>query len=140
MGIRQLTSYFKLHHASLFKEKRDLTGSKVVIDGDALLYSLLESVSNRYGGEYNEMSKRFREFFNELHSIQITPFVVLDGCINISLKCNTVCERITQSVKALQNISDSYYSHTNFPLPLFSKQVLIEVMEELNINFVVAPK
>ncbi|XP_012558366.2 protein asteroid isoform X1 [Hydra vulgaris] len=139
MGIKQLTSYFELHHASLFTEILDLRGSKVVVDGDALLYCLLNSVSSRYGGEYNEMSRVFEHFFKELHLINVMPLVVLDGCINVSLKTCTTCERNKQRIKALGNINQSNKSHKNLPIPLFSKQVFIEVMQEMCIHFVVAP-
>ena len=138
MGIKQLTTYINEHFDILFKESFDIEGNSLVFDGNGLYHTLLGSCSNRYGGDYNDLYNRFKQFFEKLLDWKVTSYIVLDGGNNIPLKTETICKRRNNNIQSLGKLAIDCKHQCNLPKPLFVKMVFIEVLQDMAVNYVVA--
>ena len=86
MGVDGLTTYVK-NNRSLWQQI-ELSGRKLVIDGDNLCYHLYKEngFDCRCGGQYEEFYSEVIAFFDALESQRVKSFVVLDGAYDKSNK------------------------------------------------------
>ena len=136
MGVKQLTSYVHQHYNILFKDEINLRNTTLLFDGDSLYYGLLKRVPKIYGGNYDQLYRHFANFFGLLSYLKITVYVVLDGGCNLDRKLDTICARLDQTINGLRIFDDE----CDLPRPLFSKRIFINVLQDLNIRYVVARK
>ena len=141
MGIKLLTTYIKKHFD--IKEEFNIKENSLVFDGNGLFHTLMgksilgRSCSNRYGGDYNDLYNRFKQFFEKLRHWNVTSYIVLDGGSTIPLKTETICERRKNNIRSLRKLATDKHQY-HFPKPLFVKMVFIEVLQDMAVNYVVA--
>ena len=104
MGVFGLAA-FLVRVKSLWEEI-ELKNTKVIVDGNALLYHLYfqDSVKldGRRGGQYKQFHDKIVEFFRRLLENGVEPYVLLDGAFDLrSNKLRTSEERMQAKIRGL---------------------------------------
>ena len=147
MGIRGLTQYVeKLPHGKgKVWDDFDLHGTKVVIDGNGLyhyIYSDINHLNTKYGGQYGEFQEKVKEFFENLRSNNVEPYVVIDGIMSRDeKKLETHIKRKTETIEQVEkmwkfNKSDDETNRKVFPL--LAQLVFVQVLREMKVHYAVA--
>ena len=144
MGVRGLTSYVEKIQ-SLWTQK-ELQNEKLVIDGSALCNCLYRDYGfdRRCGGQYEEFYDKVVSFFKALKSKDVEALVILDGAYDQSdAKLETRkkrSEKRIQTFDMLSKCSEPPLNNDGFQLPLLSKHVFVQALEDLAIKFAVSDK
>ena len=145
MGIRGLTQYVKHLPSGEGKvwENFDLRGTKVVIDGNGLyhyIYSAYISHLNmKYGGQYDEFQDKVKEFFTNLWSNNVEPYVVIDGIMSRDeKKLETHKERKTDIIERVEAMWKSNRPNDKTVFPCLVQLVFIQVLREMKVHYAVA--
>ena len=139
MGIPRLTSFINSNYQW---EKKDVRGSKIVIDGYSLCYQLHSKKHGwQMGGDYWEFYERVVEYFEQLRELKIDAHVVLDG-----IKFNGPCRAFTaspvrsvyeQRMEVIANMP-SCEKYPKTVTPLFMKTVFVDAVHYLGLKFSVS--
>ena len=96
MGVRGLSTF--LANRGDFFEKKQLRGSKVIIDGNNLRFALYKScpgLNDCFGGDYDKFYRHVRRFFLNLLRCEVTPVIIVDGGLDKNdQKLKTVIKRL----------------------------------------------
>lgn len=136
MGVQGLTTIVNKNAAILLKDK-DIIKTKLVIDGDSLVYFLYQNrnINLKHGGDYNNYADIIKAFFSALRSNQISPYVVLDGGYETDKrKHETHVHRARERISKSREINSS--AETTFA-PMLSRLTFLEVIGTMKIPFVV---
>ncbi|XP_065177718.1 uncharacterized protein LOC135808455 [Sycon ciliatum] len=117
MGIPRLTSFvFSKDMREAWNHECMLRDTRLVVDGNGLLYLFLESGRGgnlqeiRYGGQYSELYGRLREFFTELQDHGVHALVVLDGQCSAE-KLQTSLQRGAAQARYLRGVAQRDADH-----------------------------
>ena len=141
MGIRGLTTYVKKLPCGGGKvwESYDLQDTNLVIDGCGLYYYIHEfyKLNIKFGGDYSQLQKRIKEFFDKLRSNNVIPYVVFDGIMSRDQKkLRTHIERNTQRIEQMKNLWSS--NGHGMVLPRLAQLAVVQVLQEINVPYAVA--
>ena len=96
MGVRGLSSF--LSNRTDFFERKQLSESKVIIDGNNLRFALYKScpgLNDCFGGDYDKFYRHVKLFFLNLLRCRVTPIIILDGGLDkTDQKLKTVLKRL----------------------------------------------
>ena len=135
MGIPGLTSFVR--YTGNLWTTIDLHGTKLDIDGKALLFYLYENrdLDCRCGVQYDEFYQAVVAFFVSLKSRRVDSFVVFDGAIDPSgKKLMTIKKRVKDSLKTANKLSISADNRL-FLIPLLSAHVFKQQKYDISIRF-----
>ena len=122
-----------------------MRGTKVVIDGNGLyhyIYSDINHLNTKYGGQYGEFQEKVKEFFENLRSNNVEPYVVIDGITSRDeKKLDTHIKRKTETIEQVEkmwkfNKSDDETNERVFPL--LAQLVFVHVLREMKVHYAVA--
>ena len=132
MGIPKLTKFVKEHYH--WKSLRVQRGSKIVIDGYSLCYTLYYRHHKwQLGGDYCEFYETVSEYFKSLNQLGIVPYIVVDGIDYNNKKLSTTKCRLEQKLEVMAG-----RKYGIAVLPLFAKSVFVDALRDLGLNFYVA--
>ena len=96
MGVRGLSSF--LSNRTAFFERKELSDSKVIVDGNNLRFALYKScpgLNDCFGGDYDKFYRHVKQFFLNLLRCRVTPVIIVDGGLDKSdQKLKTVLKRL----------------------------------------------
>ena len=147
MGIQGLTQYVeKLPHGKgKVWDDFDLHGTKVVIDGNGLyhyIYSDINHLNTKYGGQYGEFQEKVKEFFTNLRSSNVEPYVVIDGIMSRDeKKLKTHIERKTESIKRMDEmwrLNRRNDETDERVFPLLAQLAFVQVLCDIEVPYAVA--
>ena len=141
MGIRDLTKYVENLPCGGGKvwESFDLQDTILVIDGRGLCYYIhkLRKLNIRFGGQYSQLQERIKEFFANLRSNNVVPYVVFDGIMTRDQKkLPTHIERKTERIERMKNLWSS--NGHGMVLPRLTQLAVVQVLQEINVPYAVA--
>ncbi|KAK3515666.1 hypothetical protein QTP70_026425 [Hemibagrus guttatus] len=134
MGIKGLHSYIESNRD--FLKPRCFRGSKLIIDGSSLYYSLYfrSHLDQAHGGDYDGFEKIVTLFFRNLRICDIEPYVVLDGGDDVSgKKFQTLKTRCQERIRRASALSRGQSGER---LPIFTKNVFKQILHKLGIPFI----
>ena len=154
MGIRGLRKEVKEQDGA-WDNFYSLADTRLVMDGDNVLYSLLSTSGDDYcrtdtrhvyGGQYSDLYDRIVHFFAELRQRRVLPVVVLDGIEpEGQVKQNEVLERMKGEIKdaaELAQIMAQGALHQKKHLPgvglLWLYEVFYEALAKMEVPVLVA--
>ena len=133
MGIPKLTKFVKEH--CKWNAVHVYGGSKIVIDGYSLCYTLYYQHHEwQLGGDYCEFYETVSKFFQYLNQLEIVPYIVVDGIDYDNRKLSTTKFRFEQKLEVMARKT----SRSESVLPLFAKSVFVDALRDLGLNFYVA--
>ena len=145
MGVRGLTRYVStlpFGEGNVW-ESFDLQDTNLVIDGHGLYYYIYDyfnqgnQLNIMYGGEYDELQEKIKEFFAKLRSNNVVPYVVLDGIMTRDRKkLRTHIERNTQRIERMKNLWSS--NGHDMVLPRLTQLAVVQVLQEIEVPYAVA--
>ena len=144
MGIHGLTTYVDTlpFGEGQVWETFDLQNTNLVIDGHGLYYYIYAScgLNIKFGGEYNQLQKKIKEFFGKLRSNNVVPYVVLDGIMaRDEKKFRTHIKRKTECIKRMTNLwSSKKHNGLGMVLPRLVQLTVVQVLQEINVPYAVA--
>lgn len=133
MGVQGLTTIVDKNAKILLKDK-NISNTKLVIDGESLIYFLYENsnINLKNGGNYDVYAKIFEEFFSALRLHQIYPYVVMDGGYEPdNRKHETHVRRAKERIDKSREITSL---RTTF-VQLLYRLTFLAVIEKMNIPF-----
>ena len=138
MGIKGLTAFVKDFPKAW--ENSELTQTKLIIDGNNLLYFLASKATfdSRCGGEYSDFYKMVRSFFASLVRNAVTPCVLLDGVDNGDEKLATTQTRHEERMGKARSLVGALagYSCDGFFPPLVH-QVFLRAVANSGVDVIV---
>ena len=139
MGIRGLTTHVKtLENQGQVWESYNLRDTRLVIDGGGLHYHICNGLNVKFGGQYDELQNKLKEFFSKLQSNSVVPYVVFDGIMTRDQKkFDTRKERRTERIEKLNNLWTSEKSGY-VVLPRLTQLAIVEVLQEIKVQYAVA--
>ena len=129
MGIKKLSSFVR--GCKECWEKIDVRGSKIVIDGYSLCYTLYPRNHGwQLGGEYREFYETVIKYFKRLRELRIEAHIVVDGInfkvFEAALRASPV-RRVNVYEQRMKKIANMPYINPPKSLtPLFMKIVFID--------------
>ena len=144
MGIHGLTSYVDTLPFGEGKvwESYDLQDTKVVIDGCGLYYHIYTSnrINFKYGGQYDQLQKKLKEFFTKLWSHNVVPYVIFDGIMTgDEKKFATFVKRKKECIRRVKNLwASKNCDHSDIVPPRLLEMSVVQVLQELKVPYVVA--
>ena len=143
MGIHGLTTYvdtLPFGEGEVW-ESFKLHDTIVVIDGCGLYYHIYTSnqLNFKYGGQYNQLEKKLKEFFTKLRSNNVVPYVVFDGIMaRDEKKFETQKKRKTECIKRMKNLWTSKKHHFEIVLPRLVEMTVVQVLQEIKVPYALA--
>lgn len=144
MGIRGLTQYVKNLPSGRGKvwDDFDLRGTKVVIDGKGLyhyIYSDINNLNTKYGGQYGEFQEKVKGFFTKLQLNNVVPYVVIDGIMSRDdKKLETHIERKTKIIERMDKMWKFNRPNDERVFPHLVQLVFVQVLCEMEVRYAVA--
>ena len=96
MGVRGLSSF--LSNRTDFFERKQLSDTKVIVDGNNLRFALYKScpgLNDCFGGDYDKFYRHVKQFFLNLLRCGVTPVIIVDGGLDkTDQKLKTVLKRL----------------------------------------------
>ncbi|XP_028395554.1 protein asteroid homolog 1-like isoform X2 [Dendronephthya gigantea] len=143
MGVRGLTSYVNSlpcgkHAVWKFYKLQD---TNLIIDGCGLYYYIYASndLNMKYGGQYEQLQDKVREFVAKLRSNNVLPYVVIDGIMaKDEKKFDTYLKRKQDCVKRMKAMWSSRSSTSDMVIPRLAQIAFVQVLEELGVKYAVA--
>ncbi|XP_028395555.1 protein asteroid homolog 1-like [Dendronephthya gigantea] len=143
MGVRGLTSYVNSlpcgkHAVWKFYKLQD---TNLIIDGCGLYYYIYASndLNMKYGGQYEQLQDKVREFVAKLRSNNVLPYVVIDGIMaKDEKKFDTYLKRKQDCVKRMKAMWLSRSSTSDMVIPRLAQIAFVQVLEELGVKYAVA--
>ena len=141
MGVRGLRTYVEHNCNANVWISSDFRNTGVVIDGRGLYYyihTLYHTELNfKYGGEYDQLEKKLKEFFEKLKSRNVVPYVVFDGIMaRDQKKFETHKKRKKESIEWLSNFW-ALKKH-EVVLPRLVKMIFVQVLKDMDVKHAVA--
>ncbi|KAL2084686.1 hypothetical protein ACEWY4_020204 [Coilia grayii] len=136
MGVQGLMSYIGENHT--FLKNCQFKGSKLVIDGSNLCYSLYrgQDCDIKHGGDYYAFEIVIKNFFRALKTCNIEPYVILDGgSDHTDKKLETLNQRAQDRIKNGRDIALGR-KHGGSIKPVLLKSVFKEILTRLKVPFV----
>ncbi|KAL3063506.1 hypothetical protein OYC64_003136 [Pagothenia borchgrevinki] len=133
MGVQGLTTLLKKHQR-IYRDRR-LSHSWLLIDGSNLYHWLYfnSGLDQNHGGEYAAFAALIERFVKVLRDCQITPYIVLDGGLDISEKKNeTVKKRAMGHIKRANQAAQG--GQRKDILPMLVKLVLRQTLRRLDVQ------
>ena len=131
MGVKRLRGFFDKNPQLL--QNYLLHNTRIVIDGNNLLFFLYfrHKIPVVFGGEYLRYENVVRDFFQKLESCDVLPFVIFDGCDDISdRKVETILARMEDRIRTVKALNRGSKGQI---LPPVAKQTFLGVLDELGI-------
>lgn len=131
MGIPGLTTYVNRHSIQYY-DNYQLENTLVVVDGNSLKYFIFDQCDDQtfhFGGDYDTLSKQFKDYFNVFIQCNVIPIVVLDGAKE-ERKINTILKRMTND---LQKYIDPFKFKC---VPSFIHNIFIKILNDMDIPHV----
>lgn len=144
MGIRGLTGYVENLPSGRGKvwDDFDLRGIDVVIDGNGLyhyIYSDINHLNTKYGGQYGEFQEKVKEFFIKLQSNNVVPYVVIDGIMSRDeKKLKTHIKRKTEIIERMDKMWKFNRPNDERVFPHLVQLVFVQVLCEMEVLYAVA--
>lgn len=82
------------------------------------------------------MYQVFKSYFIRLRKIGVKPFIVIDGGHNIPLKNKTMRDDYAKKARLLRNLAVMKKNDREFPKPRLMCEIFVEVLIELQVNYV----
>ncbi|CAL8353990.1 unnamed protein product [Arctogadus glacialis] len=134
MGVKGLSSLLKDKDKRRISPDFHFRDSKLVVDGNNLLYHLYFSsnLDQNHGGEYLAFQVEVQAFFKTLSDCGIKPYVVMDGGKGTSdIKLDTILDQARWMV---QKTHDAALTGEMMGiLPPLTKHVFRQTLNELNV-------
>lgn len=133
MGVIGLTKFISDRAETLLRPY-ELKDTYLIIDGCNLVWQFYRMHMKNlcaFGGDYDVLHYELKTFFMNLAKCNVKPIVIFDGSLE-KRKLNTINKRCRVKVAELRKFSKSCW--TGVFLPLFTSDVLVQVLEELNIT------
>ncbi|KAJ4933396.1 hypothetical protein JOQ06_030227 [Pogonophryne albipinna] len=133
MGVQGLTTLLEKHR-SIYQDLC-LSHCRLLIDGSILYHKLYfnSGLDQNHGGEYAAFAALIERFVKVLRDCQITPYIVLDGGLDISEKKNeTVKKRAVDLNKQAHQAAQSGQSKNI--LPTLVKLVFRQTLRRLDVQ------
>ena len=81
-----------------FFERKQLSDTKVIVDGNNLRFALYKScpgLNDCFGGDYDKFYRHVQQFFLNLLRCGVTPVIIVDGGLDkTDQKLKTVLKRL----------------------------------------------
>ena len=132
MGVYGLAKYVEGCESTLLTNI-ELTNTRVIIDGNGLLYHLYFQNNNnrldyRCGGQYSQFHDRIVTFFRSLEQNGVEPFVLLDGVPDPSgNKSETSRERLQCKIRS----ASSFEPEADI-LPLLAQETFMQTIRNID--------
>ncbi|KAL3056218.1 hypothetical protein OYC64_018831 [Pagothenia borchgrevinki] len=133
MGVQGLTTLLEKHWR-IYRDRR-LSHCRLLIDGSNLYHWLYfnSGLDQNHGGEYAAFAALIERFVKVLRDCQITPYIVLDGGLDISEKKNeTVKKRAVDRLKRAHRAAKDGQSEDI--LPTLVKLVFRQTLRRLDVQ------
>ncbi|XP_028395372.1 protein asteroid homolog 1-like [Dendronephthya gigantea] len=143
MGVQDLPKYVDTlpcgkHGVWEFDELRD---TNLIVDGRGLCYYIHSSnrLDMKYGGQYQQLQDKVREFVAKLQSNNVVPYVVFDGIMTKDeKKFHTKLKRKQKCVKRMKAMWSSRSSTNDVVIPCLAQIAFVQVLQELDVKYAVA--
>lgn len=135
MGFRGLKSFMLKNEKKFFKDI-NFQDTKVIIDGNSLMYFLakINTNSSRFGISYNQYRLNIDIFFKNLKKCKIEPMVILDGC-KTKFKLKRLIHRHENKLKScIESTSSSTHDGEQGAIPLLMKQEFFKGLIRNNVE------
>ena len=144
MGIRGLTAYVDTLPFGEGKvwESYNLRETNLVIDGCGLYYHIYNGLNIKFGGQYDQLQNKIKEFFSKLQLNNVVPYVVFDGIMaRDEKKFATFMKRKTDRIKSMNNLWSSTLRQPGYEimvLPRLTQSAIVQVLQEIKVPYAVA--
>ncbi|XP_028395374.1 protein asteroid homolog 1-like [Dendronephthya gigantea] len=143
MGIQDLPKYVDTlpcgkHGVWEFDKLRD---TNLIVDGRGLCYYIHSSnrLDMKYGGQYQQLQDKVREFVAKLRSNNVVPYVVFDGIMTKDeKKFDTKLKRKQKCLKRMKAMWSSRSSTNDVVIPCLAQIAFVQVLQELDVKYAVA--
>lgn len=136
MGVSGLKTFVFENSKQLLKSIK-LRKTPLIIDGNGICHKLfnnLKSISDYFGGNYDEFEKLCEHFFTELSDCDIEPHVFFDGVQDPS-KVETTFNRLKRRIELQQQISEGKQIEENDRmLPMLAYETFKSVLLKRDIR------
>ena len=143
MGIRGLTRFVDTLPCCEdgVWEYNELCDTNLIIDGCGLYYYIYASndLNMKYGGQYEQLQDRVKEFVSKLQSNNVVPYVVIDGIMaRDEKKFDTYVRRKQDYVKRMKTLWTSRMHTGEMVIPRLVETAFVQVLQELGVKYAVA--
>ncbi|CAB4045793.1 Hypothetical predicted protein [Paramuricea clavata] len=141
MGIRGLTAYVGTLPFGEGKvwESYNLHNTNLVIDGCGLYYHICNGLNSKFGGQYDQLQNKIKEFFSKLQLNNVVPYVVLDGIMaRDEKKFATFMKRKTERIEKMNNLWTLREPGDEMVLPRLTQSTIVQVLQEIKVPYAVA--
>jgi hypothetical protein len=144
MGIRGLTAYVDTLPFGEGKvwESYNLRDTNLVIDGCGLYYHICNGLNIKFGGQYDQLQNKIKEFFSKLQLNNVVPYVVFDGIMaRDEKKFATFMKRKTDRIKKMNNLWSWTLRQPGYEimvLPRLTQSAIVQVLQEIKVPYAVA--
>ena len=144
MGVWGLTTF--LEDKPEVWEDLELSDTTLIIDGNALYgylyYAEEPPLDYVHCGQYRKYVERVKTFFEKLREHNITPYVVMDGVLDVDKKLDAIKSRRNGKLAAW---GQWFVDHENnnrtkalSGVPSLARLCFVETLQEMKVNLAIA--
>ena len=141
MGVRGLKKFVNrlLRGENGVWESDELRDTNLIIDGCGLYCYIYNSnhLNMKYGGQYEQLQDKVKEFVSKLQSNNVVPYVVIDGIVD-KKKFATFLKRRKKEVKRMRALWESGLKPDEMVIPRLIETAFVQVLQKLGVKYAVA--